>query len=530
MALHRLPPFLQASGKLSYLYSADEGFGKDEGAGRIVTFENSNHALELSYRFPENIVTHNYLLLPEGADRLRFKLNVTDVTSDGDVLQVFLNKTLLSTIPLGAPAIDIGQLTQGFEERELLIPETIRQAATKNHGEAVTLTFQLMDPVQGRPVDSIVYVDDIRVSNAGQAIQAEIASSDVIDPVHLTKQADLDALIDAAQAGWTNLINTPNWGGGVSLRTMGVPTAELPTVNEGDIEQNRDAGSGECSLNDQSLFADLSNSSVFQITAYERAERVGIGPLGNGLSDGAFIANQVGGNSDTPLSTNSHAIQSQDDSLLLQGEDVTLINIVMNENISLHSEIADGVAAIDGFPIASSITNINLGGDFSAQGSDGAIADLNILDLKELPLCPLENLSPFGGEFGGFVEPRLFSGVATGLGHREGQNEQEATEHDPSFGSPTLPPDRKLSNEVAQNGQCPMVWRGELVLSVVEGSCVIRQLVMGEGHDVTRQLFLREQIVPLFPVRRSSFAALARYRVGSCKRTDDRFRAERSRR
>ena len=92
------------------------------------------------------------MLVPEGADRLRFKLNVVDPTGDSDVLQVFMNGVLLDTRPAGTPAVNIGQVTSGFEERVLLIPEAIRQLATTQHGTIATLTFKLLDPIQGRNV------------------------------------------------------------------------------------------------------------------------------------------------------------------------------------------------------------------------------------------------------------------------------------------------------------------------------------------------------------------------------------------
>jgi hypothetical protein len=167
---------LQAPQRQSYQFAASESidFGSSEGAGRIVTL-GTNHVLELSKRFPDNEVTHNYMLIPEGAEQVRFKLNILEPTSDSDVLQVFWNgdPTLLSTTPVGAPAISIGQPTQGFEERVLLIPNALRQAASLQHGTVATLTFKLFDPIQGNTVDSVIFLDDIRISSAGQPLQVE---------------------------------------------------------------------------------------------------------------------------------------------------------------------------------------------------------------------------------------------------------------------------------------------------------------------------------------------------------------------
>ena len=410
-------------------------------------------------------------MLPDGADRLRFKLNVTDVTSDGDVLLVFWNedKRLLSTVPLGAPAIDIGQLTQGFEERELLIPETIRQAMTKNHGEVVTLTFQLVDTVQGRPIDSIVYLDDIRVGNAGQAIQAETVPSDVIEAVHLTKQADLDALIDAAQAGWTDLINTPNWGGWITPWEVGSAATEFSAVQVNNVQEYGDARIGEGRFDNQFLFPDSDRSLDSLAVSYESTGSMRISSLRNGLSNSTFEADQIGSDGHPSLATNSHAVQAQDDSLLFQGHDAILGHTVVDEHATSHANIGDCGATIDWPIIPGSIADFNVRRDFSSPGSEGAIADINIFQLEEFTLPLLPSTQFLSREFDGFVEPRFFTSVATGLDQDENQQNQSPLQHSPSFGTPTLPPDRKLGNEVVQTAQGLMVRCGAPALSVVGG-------------------------------------------------------------
>jgi hypothetical protein len=114
---------------------------------------------------------------------------------------------------------------------------------------------------------------------------------------------------------------------------------------------------------------------------------------------------------------------------LLQGQETTLGYVIVNEHIALHSKVADGRAAIDGLAIPGGIADFNIRSDFAAQGSDGAVADLDILELEELSLRPLETLSPFGGELDGFVTSTFFADVTTDLGQGEDEQNQTALQH-----------------------------------------------------------------------------------------------------
>jgi hypothetical protein len=302
-----------------------------------------------------------------------------------------------------------------------------------------------LDPIQGRNVDSVVYIDDIRLSNAGQPIQVEALSEGTGTAPQVT-QADLRAVIEAAQRGWTGLIDTPDWITGVTLGSSGVSTTKLPMVKVHNVENDRNTGGGEGGLNDQGFFAGLSDSSVFQVGSYESTGCAGGGSLRNRLSDGASVADQVGSDGNTSLPTNSHSVQSQDDSLLLQRKNVVLINVVVNEDIALHPEITDSGALIDGLAVPISITDFDLRRDFASQGSDGAITELEVLKLEELSLQSFETISRLGRLGEGFIEPRFFTGVAPGLGQDEDQQNQNMLQHNLSFGTLTLPPDRNLVN------------------------------------------------------------------------------------
>jgi hypothetical protein len=222
---------------------------------------------------------------------------------------------------------------------------------------------------------------------------------------------------------------------GSRLGAIGISTTKLSMEEVNNIENDRNTGSGEGGLNDQGFFTDLGDSSVLQIASHEFTGSAGVSTLGSGLSHSASIADQVGSDGYTSLSTYGHAIQPQDDSLLLQGQNTTLIHVVMNKDIALHSEIADGRASIDGLAIPRSITDFNICGDFPTQGSDGAVTDLEILKLEELSLQSFETLPRFAREFKRFIEPCFFAGVAPVLGHSKDQQNQNALQHESSVNS-----------------------------------------------------------------------------------------------
>ena len=52
----------------------------------------------------------------------------------------------------------------------------------------------------------------------------------------------------------------PDWSTRVELGSIGVPTAELAIVNEGDLQENGSTGSGEGGFNDQLLLTDIDGS------------------------------------------------------------------------------------------------------------------------------------------------------------------------------------------------------------------------------------------------------------------------------
>jgi hypothetical protein len=164
--------------------------------------------------------------------------------------------------------------------------------------------------------------------------------------------------------------------------------------------------------------------------------------LGGSLFNAALFTDEFRMDGHPSFSPDSQAVQSQHDASLLHGQDATLVHVIVNEHISLHSEIADGETAI-GSNRTVGIPGFDVRRDFASQGSDGAISDLEILDLEELSLQSFET-SPRLGRLGeGFIRPRLFAGVTPVFGQSENQNNQSSLQHNLSLGSLTLPPEPK---------------------------------------------------------------------------------------
>lgn len=229
----------------------------------------------------------------------------------------------------------------------------------------------------------------------------------------------------------------PDWNGWITLRSVGIPTTEFSAVQINNIEKDGNAGSSEGGFDNQSLLADVDRSLNLSIIPHESTRNFGVGSLGSRLSYGAFIADQIGGNSNTSLSADGHAVQSQNDSGLLQGQDAALGHIVVNEHAASHPEIGDGGATVDLNAIG--ITDVDIGVDFSSKDSQRAIANPGVFDLKELPLETLPPLPLFGRETNGFIERASFVDAAPSLSQGEDQQNQNALQHNLSFGSLTLP-------------------------------------------------------------------------------------------
>jgi hypothetical protein len=153
-------------------------------------------------------------------------------------------------------------------------------------------------------------------------------------------------------------------------------------------------------------------------------------------------ADQIGSDGYTSLSADGHAVQSQVDSLLLQGQHATLKYAIVDEHGIFETSVGDGGAAVDEGAIG--VTDLNISGDLTTPSGEGAIADLEILQLKEFSLPSRDALSHFGDGFDRvIIDTGLFLDrpASAGQNSNQDQYEQQTSAHGLSFGSPTLPPD-----------------------------------------------------------------------------------------
>jgi hypothetical protein len=197
-------------------------------------------------------------------------------------------------------------------------------------------------------------------------------------------------------------------------------------------------GISEGGFDNQLLFTDFDGSFNLSVISHKSTGNFGVSFLSTGL-----FTDQLRMDDDPSLTSDSHTVQAQHEASLPGGQHTILGYAIVNEHVSFHSEIADGGAAIDGLAIPISIADFDVRRDLASQGSDGTITDLEVLKLEGLSLQPFQALPFFGSEGDGFIRPRLFAGVTPGLGQSDNQNNQRALQHNLSFGSQTLPPDRK---------------------------------------------------------------------------------------
>jgi hypothetical protein len=300
-----------------------------------------------------------------------------------------------------------------------------------------------------------VWIDNIRFGPTGAPLQAE-SSAQVAQGVPSLTVGDLTSLIDASRAGWGSFVDAPDGIGGVTPRDLGVAAPDF-SFPDGTDRQARNAGINQGGLDNQSFFANLDITSVQSILNDQEARNIGVGSIGYGFSNRTSIADQVGSDSNPSLSTDGHAVQSQFDSPLLRGQRAIIGDAIVDECVSLHSEITDGVAMVDRLPITCSIADFNVSGDFSTQSGDGAIANLEIFNLEKLPFPLFQVLPSVGREGVGLVESNLFFNRTADLAQGENQHSQSSLQHTLSFGSHTLPLERKSVHQVAGNGQWTMV-------------------------------------------------------------------------
>ncbi|MCC6142098.1 MAG: hypothetical protein IT389_15965 [Nitrospira sp.] len=103
-------------------------------------------------------------------------------------------------------------------------------------------------------------------------------------------------------------------------------------------------------------------------------------------------------NGNPSLSLDSHAIQTQNDSGLLQGERAALTQVIVNHDSAIHPIIGIGGALIGESPIG--VANFDVSADLSTPGGDGAVANFRNSRLSRSKPFRLSDVSATGWNIG----------------------------------------------------------------------------------------------------------------------------------
>ena len=346
------------------------------------------------------------------------------------------------------------------------------------HGKVTSLSFRLSmtgTPPIVRERPASLMLDNIGLRMLGSPIMAESTDAPIVLSGAEVTQSVSDSMLAAAVSQWLGLPTEANdliieFPDGITGAAPGVFMISTPNLSLDHIaagwqmngsHQNGYTGSSQSSLDNQFVFTDIGSTIT-----------------GDALDERSSI-NQSGLNGNASLATNGHAVYSQPDTDLATVQSSTLLGCVIHEDASLETDIVEHGSFIDNCIVG--IADLNVGLDSSAPSGKGTIADSEIFYVQKFSLEPFQLVPVIVGHGGGSIGSNPLFNAATGLGKYEDCEHQYGIEHEPSFGTPTLPPDRKLGNEVVQTAQGLMVRCGAPALSAVEGANVIRYSSTSDG-------------------------------------------------
>ncbi|MDH5669953.1 MAG: M10 family metallopeptidase domain-containing protein, partial [Nitrospira sp.] len=419
------------------------------------------HAAELSSSRVTQLV-HNRFYIPMEAQFVQLKYLVKEVEYGRDstgsqvprlpnidvLVRIGTDEYRLGTIPTSSDSLLPFQTTP---QMSLISAVNVKTGATRDLrrevGELIIrLTFDANAPtfITGQTTRARVWIDDVRLGPTGAALQADPVdhTTATMTTLHLT---NLTSLLETSKLIWGSgfdYIEPPNGVIGLTLGDQQGLTTLHSTPEQGNLDEHGSTGSGEGGLDDQCLFESSSTTLKF-VGENQSAAAAGTFPLVEGLAGATAETDQIRGDGHPALAADSHAVQAQGDAGLLEGQQATLLPAVRNEPVSDHAPVGhDGAFIGEGAVL---IPHNQLGGDPASGGGDGAVTNLNILQLQQLTLEPLIFLNDFCPVGGGPEGPGSILAAAR-LNETDEQQGQSIVSHDPSFGTPTLPPDRRFVN------------------------------------------------------------------------------------
>jgi hypothetical protein len=157
-----------------------------------------------------------------------------------------------------------------------------------------------------------------------------------------------------------------------------------------------------------------------------------------GLDDQFLFANMHSGNEEStgdefwingnsPLPTDSHAIQAKPNAGLAIREGTSSVAGIVDKHVSVESDIDPHRAAIDGLAI--DVLNFNIGFEPAAPSGERAVPNLEIFNREQFPSVPLKLIPDLVGQRSEFIRSDAFFNAAPSLGESEGQQNQRALQH-----------------------------------------------------------------------------------------------------
>lgn len=186
------------------------------------------------------------------------------------------------------------------------------------------------------------------------------------------------------------LVQVPNGSAGVALGQVGVATTDFAidqiTADRGQVnrsQQDGDTRGGEGGFNDQLL---VTNTNTFLVP---------------GSLNQQSTTHEAGLDSDSSLASNSHAIDSQSDTLV--DKPTRLFGGIENKDAGQKANIIIDGSTIDDRAIG--VADFDVSSDLPAPGGERTITKLYVLNAESLSLVSLQPLPGLIGQRNGVVVP-----------------------------------------------------------------------------------------------------------------------------
>jgi len=402
-------------------------FQSDEGALSTFTVHEDatgNYVAELN-SWSNTQITHNRFYIPQTAQSLEFSARVkSKESSRTGRLTASISLDGKNFQPIGF--FDLTATSSQYSTHTFSLNNT---SLGNMAGKMGYIRFELTHPSGGTQAGiDRVYLDNVRLLGVGLALQTESAAVPTsIAPIPIA-QADLTSLIETARAAWQGLIvEAPNGVAGVTFGQVGVTAPDLSLEKvagawTGDAEQYGNTGSGESGVYNQLLFK---HSNIF---------------MGPTSCHQQSTDDEFGINRNASFPADGHAVEANPYAVLV-AKNASFLEGVVDEGGADEATVIEHGAAI--YESAIDVANLDIGANLSAPGGEGAASELEILKLEKLLPFSFMELPTVLGHGDQFVAPPPLFNAATGLGESENQNNQNVFQHSFSFGSHTLPSDRK---------------------------------------------------------------------------------------